>query len=247
MSKIILIHGGWCGAWCWDKVTPFLKAQNLDFLAIDLPGHGDNNPQDIEKVNLKTYVDYILEIINKCEQKVILVAHSMSGMIVSQVAENIPQKVERIIYVSAFVPMKSGDTNQQYIENDIYSFVNPKTITFVNEKLCTFDMRYARNVGFNLTNDEDFFWAASKMQLESAVMWGEKIWVSDKFENVPKFYIHGLKDNCVSYNLQLQICANVPMYKEYYIDGPHTLMISFPKEVAQSIIDAANYPLQMPN
>jgi pimeloyl-ACP methyl ester carboxylesterase len=38
----ILVHGGWHGAWCWNKVLPLLKEKGVNAIAIDLPGHGED-------------------------------------------------------------------------------------------------------------------------------------------------------------------------------------------------------------
>ena len=42
MSRFVLVHGAWHGAWCWEKVVPLLAARGHAARAIDLPGHGDD-------------------------------------------------------------------------------------------------------------------------------------------------------------------------------------------------------------
>ncbi len=39
-STIVLVHGAWHGAWCWDPVVERLRAEGISAVAIDLPGHG---------------------------------------------------------------------------------------------------------------------------------------------------------------------------------------------------------------
>ena len=39
--RFLLIHGGFHGAWCWDRVVPELEQLGHKAVAIDLPGHGE--------------------------------------------------------------------------------------------------------------------------------------------------------------------------------------------------------------
>ena len=42
LSTFVLIHGGWHGAWCWDKVVPLLEQAPHEVVRFDLPGHGED-------------------------------------------------------------------------------------------------------------------------------------------------------------------------------------------------------------
>lgn len=104
MATYVLIHGGWCASWCWDFNVKTLENAGHKVICIDLPGHGTNKTIDIEHVTLKDHVNYIENFLSGIDTPVILVAHSMSGMIISQVAEDMPQKVEKLVYFAAFLP-----------------------------------------------------------------------------------------------------------------------------------------------
>lgn len=42
MSKpVVLVHGAWHGSWCWERVTPYLDAANIEWAAPDLPSVTD--------------------------------------------------------------------------------------------------------------------------------------------------------------------------------------------------------------
>jgi pimeloyl-ACP methyl ester carboxylesterase len=36
-STVVLVHGAWHGAWCWDEVVSRLSGDGLDVVAVDLP------------------------------------------------------------------------------------------------------------------------------------------------------------------------------------------------------------------
>ena len=42
MSTFVLVHGGWNGGWCWEKVVPLLEETGHKVEAPDLPGLGDD-------------------------------------------------------------------------------------------------------------------------------------------------------------------------------------------------------------
>jgi hypothetical protein len=41
-ARVVLVHGAWHGAWCWDAVVDGLRAEGITADAVDLPGHGDD-------------------------------------------------------------------------------------------------------------------------------------------------------------------------------------------------------------
>ena len=107
MSYYTLIHGAWEKSRMWDDVSPILKQNGHTVTAIDLPGHCDNN-QSGSLVTTSNYRDTVVDLITSLDSQVVLVGHSMSGALVSQVAEQIPEKIEKLIYVTAFLLQDGG-------------------------------------------------------------------------------------------------------------------------------------------
>lgn len=92
---------------CFDKkLIPIFRKNNYKTITFDLPGCGDDNT-DIDKINLELYVNYTINIINENineNEKVVLVGHSLGGLTISKVADIIPDKIERLIYIAAIIP-----------------------------------------------------------------------------------------------------------------------------------------------
>ena len=97
MSIFILIHGSWHSAWNWHKVVPILEKQGHKAIAIDLPAMGrDKTP--VSQVTMPLIVNAIGQLLGSFDEKVILVGHSKNGIVISQVAEHWPQKIEKLIF-----------------------------------------------------------------------------------------------------------------------------------------------------
>ncbi len=106
MARLILVHGAFHNASCWDAAKAKLEAQGHTVEAVDLPSHGhDTTP--IETVVLQTYADKVVAQVNSKSEPAVLVGHSMGGMVVTQAADDIYAaggSLDQVIYVAAFLP-----------------------------------------------------------------------------------------------------------------------------------------------
>ncbi len=103
MTTFVLVHGAWHGAWCWDKVAAELTKAGNRVVTLDLPSHGEDKTPAHE-VTLDSYAEAIAKVIRGEEEKVVLVGHSMGGIAISAAAELVPDRIQRLIYLTAFLP-----------------------------------------------------------------------------------------------------------------------------------------------
>src|SRR5688500_6712346 len=112
MKTFILIHGSWHSSWNWHRVIPILEQQGHRAIAMDLPGMGrDKTP--IKEVKMKSTVEKICKLIDSIPGKVILVGHSKNGIMSSQAAEYRPDKIEKLVYLAAYL-IPNGKTQREY-------------------------------------------------------------------------------------------------------------------------------------
>lgn len=83
MSDVLLIHGAWHGAWCWDAVVRGLEAAGHRPMAIDLPGH--DRPGEVSRrwSTIGTYLSAIEAAARQLDDPV-LVGHSMGGYLLQR-------------------------------------------------------------------------------------------------------------------------------------------------------------------
>src|SRR5262249_11304147 len=113
----VLVHGAWHGAWVWYRVRALLEADGHTVTVLDLPSHGiDRTPA--KGITLADYVNAV----DAAAEPVVLVGHSMAGVVISSVAEARPQKVASLIYLAAYL-VPSGKSLLNYSALDPDSLV----------------------------------------------------------------------------------------------------------------------------
>jgi pimeloyl-ACP methyl ester carboxylesterase len=105
MSTYVLVHGAWRGSWVWKRVRQTLQAHGHQVFTPTLAGIADRSHLLSPQVNLGTHVADVVNLIQWEElPRVVLCGHSYGGCVVTGVADRIPDRIEALIYLDAFVP-----------------------------------------------------------------------------------------------------------------------------------------------
>ena len=209
----VLVHGAWADESAWGFVRNQL-AIHANVEVVNLPAHGiDLTPAD--KVSLNDYVTSVKEAINKYPGKVILVGHSMAGIVVSQVAEEIPEKISKLVYVSAYLP-SDGEDLLTLSEKDKTSMVGG-ALEF-NPSYSAARIKKEVIVPAVCGDCPDYMKEAlvKYHKEEPTAPLGEKVSLTDKFGSVPKYYIHTTNDKAVGYELQKAMVRNNGKVKQTF-------------------------------
>jgi pimeloyl-ACP methyl ester carboxylesterase len=91
MARIVLVHGAFAGAWCWERMLPGLRAAGHTVDTFDLPGSGEDMTR-VEAVTLDAYAARTCDVLASGPPAV-LAGHSMGGMVVTQAAARTPSHV----------------------------------------------------------------------------------------------------------------------------------------------------------
>lgn len=224
----VLVHGAWTDESAWGFVRNEL-AKSANVVVVNLPAHGADNTYG-PGIGLADYVKEVSLAVNKAKGKVILVGHSMAGVVISQIAENMPDKIDKLIYVAAYLP-KSGDDvtsitnkflNNKPIEafefNKDYSLVSIKKDVLANV-VCADCPDFMKEV------------LVKYHRAEAVKGLNDKVKLSNKFVTVPKFYISTTEDNAVPYALQQQMIKNDGSIKKVFeMQTSHLPFVVKPQE-----------------
>ena len=102
---IVIVHGAWGGGWDWKPVEAMLRAQGRVVYRPTLTGLGERHHLASRDVGLETHVaDVANVLVWERLDDAVLVGHSYGGMVITGVAERVPDRIRRLVYLDAFLP-----------------------------------------------------------------------------------------------------------------------------------------------
>jgi len=105
MANYVLLHGAWHGGWCYRDTAAKLRSDGHTVFTPTLTGVGERAHLSSESITLETHVRDVAGCIEAEEiEDVILCGHSYGGMIITQLADRISEKIKKLVYLDAFVP-----------------------------------------------------------------------------------------------------------------------------------------------
>jgi pimeloyl-ACP methyl ester carboxylesterase len=106
----VIVHGAWGGGWDWRRVDSALTRRGHHVYRVTLTGLGERTHLANANIGLSTHISDVVNTVRFEELKdVILVGHSYGGMVITGAADQIPDRIKRVVYVDAFVP-DSGES-----------------------------------------------------------------------------------------------------------------------------------------
>lgn len=240
----LLVHGAWHGSWCWHKVIPMLQANGHNAKAIDLPGHSIGNSSDI---TLDDYVSEVVKNANDQSGQVILVGHSMSGIVISQAAEKLGRKkVSALIYLDAFLPRDgeslfglvditlkhlTPDSRKPGLVENIIVSEDHKT-NFVNPEM-------AAEIFYHDCSEEDKKFALARMSTEPIAPLATPLRLTDDvYGIIPKYYILCTESRDMDKTF---LSTRVTCKKVYKLASSHSPFFSMPEKLV-GIFNEINNP-----
>lgn len=236
-EHFVLVHGSWHGSWCWSKVVPLLTAQGHRVTVIDLPGRGGNK-QELARLTPADYVASVTRVLDAASEPVVLVGHSLGGGTISLVAEARPEKVKRLVYLTAFL-VPAGKTIGSIAAADSQALtakaVRRDQATGVSE----LDPAFVREVFYQDCSDADVALATRLVTAESPAMGRAPIQVTpERFGRVDRVFVECVNDRAISLSTQRSMVAMTPCRKIHTLNTSHSPFFSDPVGVVQALTAA---------
>jgi pimeloyl-ACP methyl ester carboxylesterase len=104
-TTFLVAHGAWSAGWAWKKMHPLMRAAGHRLLTPTYTGLGERAHLANPAIDLTTHIEDVLGVI-KYEGLLdfVLVGHSYGGMVATGVADRVPERISRLVYLDAFVP-----------------------------------------------------------------------------------------------------------------------------------------------
>jgi pimeloyl-ACP methyl ester carboxylesterase len=237
MAHVIMIHGSWSTGRMWDRVVPLLEAAGHSAEAPTLPGAASTD-SCFPHQPISSWADQVADLVRAARERVILVAQSRGGLIISEVAERIPERIGYLIYASAFL-VRNGASLASTVQN-----AHPGAPAL-------FDVNAT---GMTTLRPDAFARIYSKtpapwVDIARANQCGEPIAAvttpvsitEARFGSVPRAYVEATEDQVLPLSVQRSMQAELPCDPVFSIDdADHVLPTSAPERLAEHIIEIAN-------
>lgn len=244
--RFVLIHGGFHGAWCWQKLIPEIEALGHAAIALDLPGHGARRDEDSTVANRR---EAILDVLRPGD---ILVGHSGGGYDITLAADAAPEKIGHMIFfatsllseghsiIEASGGKPAGELNEggkTQLMTDDTGMLNFIRLTPRGWMEC-YDFEATRQFFYHDCSEEDARWAFARLSPAPTEYIQEKIslprfWKAD----LPRSYVLCSQDRSAPRWLSERAIRRLGV-KPLEIDSSHSPFVSKPAELAKLFVEA---------
>jgi pimeloyl-ACP methyl ester carboxylesterase len=230
----VLVHGAWQAPYVWNSVRTNLEQKGHKVIVVELPGHGNDHTPP-QHLSLDVYRDKVIDAMSTIQGKVILVGHSMAGMVITHVAEKVPSKISQL----AFLP-SSGQAIADLAPLDTDSKLGGSLVPSADQLTLDVKRDSLTWLFINDGTEADKQKVIANYRPEPAIPFGNKVTLSpENFGSVPKVYIKTLQDIVISPALQDRMIAAAGIKAVYSINSSHSPFLSQPKAVSDILIEIA--------
>jgi pimeloyl-ACP methyl ester carboxylesterase len=243
VGTFVLVHGAWHGAWCWDEVRPRLEAAGHTVLCPDLPGHGDGPDEPpAAEVTLDDYATRVVEAVGAGDDPVVLVGHSMGGVVITEVAERVPDAVATLVYVTAFLP-GDGQTLLELADDDPGTLVLPNLVVAEDGASATLRPEAVVDAFYGDCDAQVAVRAGARLVPQPLAPFATPVRTSaERFGRVPRRYVECTEDRAISIARQRRMQAAVGVGEVVTMDTSHSPFLSRPDELVRHLLAAAPAP-----
>lgn len=233
MSRFVLVHGAFCGAWIWGPLTGKLEAAGHTVRAIDLPGSGAD-PVPVGDVTLDAYAERICAVLAEEDEPAVLVGHSMGGMAITHAAARCTEHVALLVYVAAFLPQ----TGQSLIDltklpEGADDQVQANLVVTGEPPVATLPFEACKEVVFGTCTEEQATWAAGQCGEQPLAPFLAP--AEAPGDAVPRAYVITTQDRAIPPALQRRMVAESPCVDIAELDTDHSPMVGATNELAAAL------------
>ncbi|WP_371674150.1 alpha/beta hydrolase [Streptomyces sp. NBC_00289] len=238
MQTFVLVHGGWRDGTAWDPVIEHLG--NLGHLAYGptMAGHGN----DVNKVvSHNDCVSSIVQFIVEHDlTHVALLGHSFGGSVIARVAEEIPERLRRLIFWNAFVPQNGNCVLDEMPPSyrDLFSTLAAQS----DDNTVALPFEVWRETFMQDADLETAHSIYSTLSPEPLQPFVDKLDLTRFFElEIPKSFINCMEDTALppgEWGWHPRMSQRLGMYRLVQMHGSHEAAFMRAEELARKIVEA---------
>lgn len=219
----------------WDRVVPILTAAGHSAEAPTLLG-ADPGGAKFPSQPISAWADQIAARVREAKGPVVLVAQSRGGLIISEVAERVPERIGYLVYAAAFL-LPGGASLGSTIQS---AHPDAAPIFSVDQAGLTTVLPEALERIYSKTPARWIDVARANQCLEPLAAITTPVLVTEeRFGSVPRAYVEATEDQVLPLPLQRSMQARLPCDPVFTINSDHVLPFSAPEQLATHLIEIA--------
>jgi len=232
MADFVLVHGAWHGAWCWKRILPGLWQAGHRAFAVTLTGTGERARQLSPSITLHTHIDDVVAVMEAEElQQAIVVGHSYGGMVITGVADRLPQRIARLVYLDAVVPLPGESWSSGH---------PPQTQAQRREVIAATGTIPPADPAMFGIDGEDAQWLARRQTPQPGGVYDDPLqFDAARVAALPRTFIDCNAPALPTIALMRERVRQQPGWQVHTIPTGHDAMISAPQELLRHLLAAA--------
>jgi pimeloyl-ACP methyl ester carboxylesterase len=215
---------------------PLLTERGYRVVAPDLPGLGDDLTPPTQ-VTFEACVQRVVDVLSESNDPVLLVGHSLGGAAVTQAAEERPDLVSKLIYLTAFLP-RDGESPMDLAAQ------SPSTAQGLRDSAVEgaheFNPDLAPDFLYNHCEPSLARWAVERLRPQAGAPVAAPVHVSDEhWGSIPKVYVVCTDDHAIPPDVQELMCDRTPGVRKRYLKSDHSPFLSQPSQLASLLHEEA--------
>lgn len=231
----VLVHGAWHTGAEMEAVAGHLREKGH---VVHCPTIAGNNVgDDRNTVGLEAAISSIVDyIVSEDLREVRLVGHSYGGMVISGVADRLTDRIKRLVYVNAFVPLSGQCLNDMVPPNYVGLF---DAIAAENSGAVMLPFEIWRESFINDASIEVARSSFAKLNPHPYKTFTDRISLDRPLAELPvgKSYLNCRQDTALPHSLPWhpRLSERLGLFRLVECDGSHEMFFSNPSELADAI------------
>ncbi|WP_375199507.1 alpha/beta fold hydrolase [Bacillus sp. RS11] len=235
----VLVHGSWADAHFWDGVAAELRSRGHIVYTPEYAGHGKNPNKNVTHAMItKSIVDFITKWNLR---NFVLVGHSFGGTVIQKVAEQVPERIKRLVFWDAFVLKDGESVADEFPPQMRQGFEQLRASSTDDTIMLPFPL--FRDSFVNTATFEEAKWMYEGVTPEPAKPLFEKLDLKAFYSlSTPKSYVYFYQDNALpqgeGYGWHPNMSRRLGQFRLIVGDGDHFTERTRPAMVAQKLYEA---------
>jgi pimeloyl-ACP methyl ester carboxylesterase len=238
VANFVLVHGAWHDGSSWDATIRHLAEKGHSAFAPTMAGHGKGVRRDVTHAHCtRAIVD---AIVAESLTDFVLVGHSFGGTVIAKVAEAIPERIRRLVFLSAFVLPDGRSLTDEIPPETANAFAQSAAGSADNTVMLPFPVWRETFI-----NDADLALAQSTyaaLSPEPYAPFAEKLDMKKFYSlKIPRSYLYATEDTALppgEWGWHPRMSGRLGLHRLVQMSGSHEVMFTNPRGLAEKIIKA---------